>query len=212
MSSFSNLNKAKLYENRQPAERVVAMASSAGGLKALIEILAALPAHFPAAVLVVQHLDPHYRSMMADILDRRCQMPVRQAQDNEELLESTVYIAPPDRHMLVNGEHMVTLTDSEQVHFVRPSANLLFVSVAENFGNRAIAVVLTGTGKDGAMGVEAIKQAGGRVIAQDEATSEFFGMPDAAIHTGMVDLVLPIGQIAKALVEFASGENDLSYE
>ena len=92
------------------------------------------------------------------------------------------------------------LTQSKLVHFLRPSADLLFESVAASYGERAIAVVLTGTGSDGAMGVQAIKKMGGTVIAQDEATAEFFGMPSAAIHSGSVDFVLPLDEIATALV------------
>ena len=92
------------------------------------------------------------------------------------------------------------MTQSEMVHFVRPSADLLFESVAASFKDRAIAVVLTGSGSDGKMGVMAIKKMGGTVIAQDEATSEFFGMPSSAIQSGNVDFVLPLGEIASALV------------
>ena len=111
-----------------------------------------------------------------------------------------VYLAPPDRHMLIKRKGVLTLTDSELVNFVRPSADLLFESVAAAYGPRALAVVLTGSGRDGALGVTAIKQRGGTVIAQDEASSEFFGMPSAAIKTGAVDHVLPLEDIAPRLV------------
>jgi two-component system chemotaxis response regulator CheB len=163
-------------------------------------LLAALPADFPGAIAVVQHLDPRHRSLMADILSRRTHLKVKQAEDGEALKPGTVYIAPPDRHLLVNPDGTITLTHSELVHFVRPSADLLFESVAGSFKDRAIAVVLTGTGSDGTMGVKAIKKMGGTVIAQDEATSEFFGMPGAAIQTGQVDFVLPLEEISPALV------------
>jgi len=111
-----------------------------------------------------------------------------------------VYLAPPDRHMLIKRKGVLTLTDSELVNFVRPSADLLFESVAAAYGPRALAVVLTGSGRDGALGVTAIKQRGGTVVAQDEASSEFFGMPSAAIKTGAVDHVLPLEDIAPRLV------------
>jgi two-component system chemotaxis response regulator CheB len=110
-----------------------------------------------------------------------------------------VYIAPPAKHLLVNADATLSLSGAELVHFVRPSADLLFESGAASFGNRAIGVVLTGTGSDGSLGVEAIKRRGGTVIAQDEATSDFFGMPGAAIEAGAVDFVLPLDQIAEAL-------------
>jgi two-component system chemotaxis response regulator CheB len=111
-----------------------------------------------------------------------------------------VYIAPPNKHLLVDAEGTLSLTQSELVHFVRPSADLLFESVAASFKHRAIAVVLSGSGSDGSMGVQAIKKMGGTVIAQDEATSEFFGMPSAAIQSGSVDFVLPFKEIPPALV------------
>jgi two-component system chemotaxis response regulator CheB len=117
-----------------------------------------------------------------------------------------VYLAPPDEHLLINGDGTVTLTHTELVNFVRPSADLLFESVAAAYGERAIAVVLTGTGHDGSLGVTAIKQRGGTVIAQDESSSEFFGMPSAAIRTGAVDFVLPLDEIPLALITLLAGE------
>ena len=117
-----------------------------------------------------------------------------------------VYLAPPDRHMLIKRKGVLTLTDSELVNFVRPSADLLFESVAAAYGDRAIAVVLTGSGRDGALGVTAIKQRGGTVVAQDEASSEFFGMPSAAIKTGAVDFVLPLEEIAPTLTALVAAQ------
>jgi two-component system chemotaxis response regulator CheB len=184
----------------QAAFDVIALAASAGGLAALSHILAALPADFPAAMVIVQHLDPRHRSLMADILSRRTRLQVKQAEEGDRLYPATVYIAPPNRHLLVNPDGSLSLTQSELVHFVRPSADLLFESVAASYKDRAIAVVLTGTGSDGAMGVRAIKKMGGTVIAQDEQTSEFFGMPSAAIQSGSVDFILPLDEIAAALV------------
>jgi two-component system chemotaxis response regulator CheB len=183
-----------------PAFDVVAVASSAGGLQALSRLLSAVPADFPAAIVVVQHLDPRHRSLMADILSRRTPLKVKQAEEGDDLSPGTVHIAPPNKHLLVNPDGTLTLAQSELVHFVRPSADLLFESVAASYKDRAIAVVLTGTGSDGTMGVQAIKKMGGTVIAQDEATSEFFGMPGAAIQTGRVDFVLPLAEIPAALV------------
>jgi two-component system, chemotaxis family, protein-glutamate methylesterase/glutaminase len=112
----------------------------------------------------------------------------------------TVYIAPPNRHLLVNRDGRLALADSELVHFLRPSADLLFESVAASFCDRAIAVVLSGTGRDAVMGVTAIKSTGGTVIAQDPKSAEFPGMPEEAIATGNVDFVLPLAEIAAALV------------
>jgi two-component system, chemotaxis family, protein-glutamate methylesterase/glutaminase len=183
---------------------VVALAASAGGLRAISQILAALPASFSAAIVVVQHLDPRHRSLMADILSRRTALHVEEAKEGTRLNFGTAYIAPPNRHLLVNPDGTISLSQSELVHFVRPSADLLFESVAASYKDRVIAVVLSGTGSDGSMGVKAIKKMGGTVIVQDEQSADFYGMPGAAIQTGCVDFVLPLGEIAPALVTLVS--------
>jgi two-component system chemotaxis response regulator CheB len=179
---------------------IIALAASAGGLKALSQVLTALPADFPASIVVVQHLDPRHRSLMADILSRRTALQVKQAEEGNRLTAGTAYIAPPNRHLLVNPDSTLSLSQSELVHFVRPSADLLFESVAASYKDRAVAVVLSGTGSDGSMGVRAIKKMGGTVIVQDEKTAEFFGMPGAAMQTGCVDFILPLDEIPSALV------------
>jgi two-component system chemotaxis response regulator CheB len=183
----------------------IAIASSAGGLAALTSVLSAIDAGFPASILVVQHLDPRHESLMADILGRRTGLTVTQAEAGASIEPGTVYIAPPDNHLLANSDRTLSLTQSELVHFVRPSADLLFESVAAAFRDRAIAVVLTGSGLDGSMGVKAIKKMGGTVIAQDQETSQFFAMPSAAIETGHVDFVLPLEEIPGALVALTVG-------
>jgi two-component system chemotaxis response regulator CheB len=182
------------------ALKIVALTASAGGLQALSKVLAGLPPNFPAATVVVQHLDPNHRSLMVEILKRRTALPVQQAHQNDRLCPSVIYIAPPNYHTLVKPDGTFALTQSERTNFVRPSADRLFESVAASYGERAIAVVLTGTGKDGALGVRAIKQHGGLVIAQDEATAEYFGMPNAAMRTGVVDFVLPLAEISTKLI------------
>lgn len=198
-------------ENLKPLRRVarptsraafdiVALAASAGGIGALSALLENLPESFPASIVVVQHLDPRHRSLMADILRRRTRLTVSQAQEGEVIVPGAVYIAPPDRHLLVNPDGTLSLSQSELVHFVRPSADLLFESVAASYRERAIAVVLSGTGSDGSMGVQAIKKMGGTVIAQDQHSAEFGGMPAAAVQSGTVDFVLPLDEIASGLV------------
>lgn len=179
---------------------IVALAASAGGLGAIETVLGGLPADFPTPIVVLQHLDPRHRSQLADILSRRTPLRVRQAESDERLEPGTVVIAPPNRHLLVNPDRTVSLTQSELVHFLRPSADLLFESVAGSFRERAIAVVLSGTGKDGAMGVSAVKATGGTVIVQEPASAEFAGMPEAALAAGPVDFVLRLDEIAGALV------------
>jgi two-component system, chemotaxis family, protein-glutamate methylesterase/glutaminase len=191
-------------EIRPPPGAGVALAASAGGLSALTRVLTKLPADFPAALVVVQHLDPRHRSFMADILGRQTPLRVKQAQEGELLQFGTAYIAPPDRHLLVNPDYTLSLSQSKLVHFLRPSADLLFESVAASFKERAVAVVLTGSGSDGAMGVQAIKKMGGTVLVQDQRSSEFFGMPGAAIQTGDADFILPLDEIPGALVNLVA--------
>jgi two-component system chemotaxis response regulator CheB len=188
-----------------PGFEIVALAASAGGLKALTDVLAALPRDFAAALVVVQHLDRRHRSLMAEILGKRTALLVREARDGDKLERGLVLIAPPDHHLLVNADGSVSLSRTELVHFVRPSADLLFESTAAAYRERAVAVVLSGSGRDGAMGVKAIKKMGGTVIVQDEKTSEFFGMPGAAQHTGIVDFILPLSEIAPALRTLIAG-------
>jgi len=179
---------------------IIAIAASAGGVTALTKLLGRLPADFGATVLIVQHVDPRHRSLMPQVIGRQSRLPVTHAEEGTDLEPCHVYLAPPDRHMLIKRKGTLTLTDTELVNFVRPSADLMFESVAAAYGDRAIAIVLTGTGHDGAMGVTAIKKRGGTVVAQDEASSEFFGMPSSAIKTGAVDMVLPLDEIAPKLV------------
>ncbi len=189
----------------QASYDVIAIASSAGGLAALTTVLSGIPSDLPVVILVVQHRDPRHRSLMAEILSRRVALSVQQAAGGETIEPGTVYIAPPDKHLLANADRTLSLTQSELVHFVRPSADLLFESVAAAFRERAIGVVLTGSGSDGAIGVKAIKKMGGTVIAQDERTSQFFAMPSAAIGTGQVDFVLPLEEMAPALSSLVVG-------
>ena len=198
--STGKASVTKLAPVAKPAFDVVAMAASAGGLNALGKVLEALPADFPAPIVIVQHLDPRHRSLIAEILSRQTRLRVKQAEEGEPLRAATVYFAKPDRHLLVNADNTLSLTQTQLVHFVRPSADLMFESVAASHRERAIAVVLTGTGSDGVMGVQAIKKMGGTVIAQDKASSEYFGMPSAAIQAGSVDFTLPLSEIPAALV------------
>jgi two-component system, chemotaxis family, protein-glutamate methylesterase/glutaminase len=183
---------------------VVAVATSAGGLKALTRLVSLLPGDFPAALLIVQHISPQHPSVLSEIVSRSTVLTVKQAKEGDVVRPSAIFIAPPNQHLMVTTSGILTLSDSELVHFVRPSADVLFKSVADVYGSRAIGVILTGTGVDGSAGIQAIKQMGGMVIAQDESTSEFFGMPRSAISTGSVDLILPLDEIATTLLSLVT--------
>ena len=178
---------------------VVAMAASLGGQKALIEVLSSLPKDFDCPVIVIQHLWPASREMFSQILRRRINMKVECAQTGALLAPGTVYTTPPGYCALIDKNRVLRL-DRSISRPIHVSADLLFKSVAASCGDRSIAVILTGSGSDGARGVQSIKQAGVRVLVQDKRTSEFFGMPGAAIRTGAVDFVLPLNKIAAALI------------
>jgi two-component system, chemotaxis family, protein-glutamate methylesterase/glutaminase len=177
----------------------VAVASSAGGITALGRLLGGLPKDFPVPVVIVQHLDPRHETIIAEVLGRKTALPVQLAAEGDIPGPGNVYIAPPNHHLLVSAEKTLTLSSSELVHFVRPSADLLFESVAASYGPQAIACVLTGTGSDGATGACAVRQRGGTVIAEDPELAEFKGMPGAVVASGVVDFILPLGEIAPVI-------------
>lgn len=182
---------------------VIAIAASVGGLKALSVILGALPADFPAAITIVMHVSPDHKSLLAEILKCRTDLPVKEAHAGDVLCRSSVFVAPPNHHLFVakDGSLKLSSADSKKVHHARPSAEPLFASVAAVYRAKAIAVVLTGGDGDGSIGVQIIKENGGTVIAQDRPTSEDFSMPETSIQTGDVDFVLPLDKIAPKLME-----------
>ena len=187
---------------------IAALAASAGGLNALSQVLSRLPAEFPVPLLVVQHLDRRHRSLMAELLGRRTAMRVKEAEHGEAVRAGTAYVAPPDHHLLIDSAGTLNLTHTELVHFLRPSADLLFESMAASYRERAIAVVLSGSGSDGAMGVKAVKKMGGTVIVQDPERCDCPGMPRAAERTGVADYSLSLEEIADALQKLTRGAGE----
>src|SRR5436305_750002 len=183
---------------------VVAIVGSAGGIGPMAEILEQLPADLSAAVIIVLHLTPQHPSVLPTILARKAKLTVKQAEDGERLEPGTVYVAGPDAHLLVTADGRLRLERSEPVHHVRPSADALLLSLARDYERPSLAVILSGTVIDGAAGAAAVKRAGGVVVAQDEETSAYFGMPGAAILAGGVDQVLAVSEIGGAVLDFAS--------
>ena len=182
-----------------PARRLVVVGASWGGFQAVGDLVAGLNERCALAVAVAQHrapdapADAYVRAIQA-----RSRLPVSEAEDKDQIEQGHVYVAPADYHLLVDEDHFA-LSIEGPVRFSRPSIDVLFESAAESFGERAVAVVLTGANDDGCRGALAIKEAGGLVYAQDPETAERREMPDGVIVTGAVDAILPVPEIAALL-------------
>ncbi len=195
----------KLDERALPLTeaRLVVIATSAGGLNAVGRVLAALPADFPAAIAVVQHRGLQHPELLVELLGKMTALPVRHARSGELLEPGVVYVCPPGMHM--TAEYCLRLTEAPRINFVRPSADLMLRSAARTYGDRSVGVVLSGTGRDGAIGCLAIAQAGGTVIVQEASSCEFPGMPQAAAQLATPELVLPPEQIGAVLLQLVTG-------
>lgn len=179
---------------------LVVLGASLGGPRALSQILRGLPADLPVPVAVVQHIADGFTDGLAAWLDQETPLEVRTAADRDVLRPGRVLVAPSGRHLAV-ADGYVRLTDDPPIDTFRPSVNVLFATAARVYGPRCCGVLLTGMGRDGADGLGALKRAGALTLAQDEASSAVFGMAKAAIDAGAVDRVLPLDEIARAVVE-----------
>jgi len=182
---------------------IVTIGTSTGGPKALQEIIPRLPGNFPVPVVVAQHMPPNFTKSFADRVNQLSQVTVKEAEEGDQLVPGTVMIAPGRGHMRIRRrgiEVTVTISEDPGEFIYRPSVDALFLSVSEIYSDRALGVVLTGMGNDGLRGSTALKQAGGRVFAQNEETCVVYGMPKAVIEGGLTDKVLPIEQIAGEII------------
>ena len=190
--------------------RVLLIGASTGGPQALNNIVSQIAGVIERApVLITQHMPPTFTAILAEHLTRVAKCPVREARQGEEINAGTIYLAPGGHHMKVarrDGVAVIAINDGPLVNFCKPAVDPLFASAAEVWGQKVMALVLTGMGSDGLNGAKAIVAAGGNVMAQDEATSVVWGMPGQVAHAGLCSAVLPIGEIAGKLTRVFAGE------
>jgi two-component system chemotaxis response regulator CheB len=189
---------------------LVVVGASWGGLRAVGTVLEGLGDQVPAAVVVAQHRGTSSGERLVQLLQRQTSLPVREAEDKEELAPGTIYVAPPDYHTLIEADGTIALSTEAHVRHARPSIDVLFRSAAEAYRERCVGVVLTGSNEDGADGLALIKELGGVAVVQDPRTAERREMPSAAIEATDADLVLPLDEIGLflrgLLIRAADGE------
>jgi two-component system, chemotaxis family, protein-glutamate methylesterase/glutaminase len=168
---------------------------SAGGIEALGKILPKLPKDFSPAVIIVQHMNASSNDFLARYFDEMCSLRVKQADEKEMALPGTVYIAPPNYHLMLEDDRTFSLSIDAPVNFARPSIDILFETAAVVYGARLVGVVLTGASSDGSHGLRAIKNSGGLTVVQDPNTAEADFMPKSAIAVAEPDYVLPLEDI-----------------
>jgi two-component system chemotaxis response regulator CheB len=176
--------------------KAVVICASAGALEALSVVLPALPADYPLPVLVVVHVPPDKKSVLAELFRAKCKIQVREPEDKDPIRGGTIYFAPPDYHLLVETDESLSLSDDEPVLFSRPSIDVLFESAADAYGAHLVAVVLTGANEDGAKGLRAVADAGGIAVVQNPTGAYATAMPLAAIAKCPGARVMALGDIA----------------
>ncbi len=186
---------------------LIIIGASAGGPRAVQQVLGGLPPDLPAAVAVIQHMPPGFTQSLAQRLHRHTPLTVREAAQDDRLAQSQVLIAPGDYHLRFIGGERVTLDRGPRRHHVRPAVDVSMESAAEHHGPAVIGVVLTGMGSDGTFGAQNVKTVGGRVIVEDESTSMLYGMPRSVIEANLADQVVPLPEIAPALMEMVNYEH-----
>jgi len=200
------IKKVPPLAKMRTTDRVVVVGASTGGTEALRVFLQALPLDCPGMV-VVQHMPEKFTASFARRLDDLCRITVKEAANGDALMRGHVLIAPGNRHLLLKSSgarYHVEVRDGPLVSRHRPSVDVLFRSAAHYAGRNAVAVIMTGMGDDGARGIRELKDAGAATIAQDEATSVVFGMPQEAIKTGGIDRVLPLELIAPEVLRICT--------
>ena len=198
MKNGKYTRKRKMYNNEI---KIIVIGVSAGGAEALRQVLPALPADFPVPVVIVQHLHPEQGGYMFEYFDKLCKLAVQEAIDKADIKPGNIYFAPPDYHLLIEDDKTFSLSVDEKVCYARPSIDVLFESAADVYGSELMAVILTGANSDGANGIKYIKERGGFTIAQSPAEAYSSTMPQSAIDTGKIDMVLTLNEISNTLTK-----------
>jgi two-component system chemotaxis response regulator CheB len=196
------------WERGTSRPTIMGIAASTGGPPALAKILGAVPADFPLPVLLVQHMGAPFMEGFASWLNGLIPLEVRVAKDQEIPVAGRVYVAPGDRHLLLSPAGTLQISAAPALASQRPSATLLFQSMARNAGARGVGVILTGMGEDGAQGLVELRRAGGYTVAEDESTAVVYGMPAAALRMGGARISLPLDLIAPRLLRLARGDGE----
>lgn len=186
-----------------PKVKIIAIGVSTGGPNALTTLLSAFPANFPVPIVLVQHMPPVFTARLAKRLDKNCQVRVSEGVSGASIKPGQVWIAPGDFHMVLEREGTRVKIRTNQDHpenFCRPAVDVLFRSVAKIYGAGTLGVIMTGMGQDGLHGCGCIREAGGKIFVQDQATSVVWGMPGMVANAGLADLVLPLNQLQKEII------------
>jgi two-component system chemotaxis response regulator CheB len=209
--SWTDIKVCEIATNKLPTVdmKLIAIGSSTGGPQVLSRIVPRLPAHLNYAIIIVQHMPPTFTVSFAERLAKRSRLVIKEAQHGDIIKKGHVYVAPGDLHVQVSERNvggkkvpMIEMNAEPKIHGVRPSVDVLMKSVAKVFGKNSIGVILTGMGKDGAVGMKEIAEVGGRTIVQDRSTSTVYGMPGAVLEMIKVDKVAPVDEIAMQILVF----------
>lgn len=196
-----------MSKTRKMANSLVAIGASTGGPQALIQALKSIPADVPASFLIIQHIDVDFSSGFAEWLDKNCDVAISEAKEGDLLTVGKGYVCAGNKNMMVSSAGKIEYAKESPVGVIAPSIDVCFKSVAEHYGEKAVGVLLTGMGKDGAKGLKEIQVAGGKTIAQDQETSLIYGMPKAAKEMGAADFVLPLKSVTFKIMEIIKDHN-----
>ncbi|MFC1884846.1 CheB methylesterase domain-containing protein [Thermodesulfobacteriota bacterium] len=190
---------------KSPKAEVVAIGISTGGPKALSQLLPRIPSDIGVPILIVQHMPPVFTTSLANSIDEKCEIEVKEASNGEIILPNKVYIAPGGKQMKVavtanKKSRIIRITDDPPENSCKPSVDYLFKSIADHYMDRSIGIIMTGMGSDGARGLKIMKEKGATIIAQDRHTCVVYGMPRGPIENGIVDTIVPLNKIADEIL------------